>query len=40
MGKRVDLAYFARGKKIYDVVKPLHEAEHEVVWSLPKLEGF
>jgi hypothetical protein len=40
MGKRVDLAYFARGKKIYDVVRPLHEAEYEVVWSLPKLEGF
>jgi hypothetical protein len=34
MQKRVDLAYFARGPEVYDVVKPLHKNEHSVRYHL------
>lgn len=38
MRKRVDLAYFGRGKGVHDRVKPLHEdCQEQVVWKLPKL---
>jgi hypothetical protein len=36
MDKRVDLAYFAKGKGVYDRVKPLHAVEHNVIWKLPE----
>jgi hypothetical protein len=35
MNKRVDLAYFFKGPGVYNRVKPLHEVQHNVVWTLP-----
>lgn len=37
MDKDVDLAYFARGKSVYDRVKPLHEVKQNIVYELEDL---
>lgn len=34
MDKDVDLAYFARGKSVYDRVKPLHKVKQNIVYEL------
>ena len=34
MDKDVDLAYFARGKPVYDRVKPLHDVKQNIVYEL------
>ena len=34
MDKDVDLAYFARGKSVYDRVKPLHPVKQNIVYEL------
>lgn len=40
MDKDVDLAYFARGKSVYDRVKPLHPVKQNIVYELEDLSKF
>lgn len=37
LNKKVDLAYFGRGKGVHRRVRPLHEVCEWVVWDLPSL---
>jgi len=34
LDKTVDFAYFARGKSVYDRVKPLHEVKQNIVYTI------